>query len=86
VFSAGGTDNGGFAAGDANATLVTNGGYSAAKIIGIVRTTTFPQTTAGAVVPVFDGATNSWGIGYTVAFAPATGGGATFTPRISFIM
>lgn len=85
VFSAGGMDNGGFVAGDANATLVTNGGYSATKIIGIVRTTTFPQTSAGAVVPLFDGAANSWGIGYTVAFAPATAGATVNSGFFAFM-
>lgn len=71
VFTVGVQDNGSFSAGDANSTLVGTQWFYALGRAGIVRSATFPQASAGAIKPVFDGASGSWGRAITIAFEPA---------------
>jgi hypothetical protein len=75
VFTAALVDNGGFTGGDANSTAVTSGyGTAVAQQVGIARSATFPQTTAGAILVTVDGAAGSYGRSISWAIEPASGG------------
>jgi hypothetical protein len=82
VVACGYMDNGGLTAGDANSTLLASAQHNVAgSLCGILRTTTFPQATAGSIAITIDGATNSWAQLTTLAFAPASSAtNVTVTP------